>query len=290
MALRTDQFPAGEAAPQPPPDVSWLRQARERNGVTLEQIAQATKIRPAYLAALESGAVDALPAPFFIRGFVRAYAREAGLDPGQAADRYLEQIGAMTTADGEDVAAIVETAVGRTGVVGYDAHHAPLIESLHSERSPRLMLAAAAVGALIYIGPSNWNSWIPKLGASPAPRASAPVEAMPAPAPTPPAAPAPGAAPARLSAQAAGALQFEIAPQGDCWFSATADGSQSQSELLKAGDQRRIEARDALLLRVGDPAACAFSINGHAGRPLAAAGVPVTVRITKDNFKEFLGS
>jgi hypothetical protein len=59
---------------------------------------------------------------------------------------------------------------------------------------------------------------------------------------------------------------------------------------LNAGDRRRIEVRDALVLRVGDPAACAFSINGHAGRPLGAAGVPVTVRITKDNFKGFIGS
>jgi len=48
--------------------------------------------------------------------------------------------------------------------------------------------------------------------------------------------------------------------------------------------------RDALVLRVGDPGACAFSINGRAGRLLTTAGTPVTVRITKDNFKEFVSS
>jgi hypothetical protein len=60
--------------------------------------------------------------------------------------------------------------------------------------------------------------------------------------------------------------------------------------LLKAGDERKIEVRDALLLRVGDPAACAYSINGKAGKPLGTVGMPVTVRITKENSKEFLGS
>ena len=95
---------------------------------------------------------------------------------------------------------------------------------------------------------------------------------------------------AQLVEQATGPLQFEMKPQGDCWFSAAADGNESQSGLLKAGDQRRIEVREALVLRVGDPGACAFSIGGRAGRPLGAAGTPVTVRITKDNFKEYLGS
>ena len=39
-----------------------------------------------------------------------------------------------------------------------------------------------------------------------------------------------------------------------------------------------------------DPGACAFSINGRAGRALGSPGAPVTVRITKDNFRDFLSS
>jgi hypothetical protein len=45
--------------------------------------------------------------------------------------------------------------------------------------------------------------------------------------------------------------------------------------------------RDAVL-RIGDPAAFAFSVDGVAGRPLGPSGRPVTARITRDNYREFL--
>lgn len=287
MSLRNEQYPKVEPAPQTQPDVAWLREARERKGITLEHLANTTKICPKYLTAIEAGAVDKLPPAFFTRGFVKTYAKEVGLNPDQTADRYLQQIAPVAPDQGEDVAAIVETAVSRTGVIGFDAHHAPLINSLHPDRSNRLVLAAAAIGVVLYIGPFNWDGLASKVGAMgithPAPAVAAPV-----------ATPAPAAAvtPEPLAAAdvTGGALQFEIKPQGECWFSAAADGNQTQSELLKAGDQRPIEVRDALVLRVGDPGACSFSINGRTGRALGTPGAPVTVRITKDNFRDFLSS
>lgn len=265
-----------------------LREARERKGLTIEHLASTTKICPKFLKALEAGDVNQLPPTFFTRGFVKTYAKEIGLDPDQTADRYLEQIAPIAPANGEDVAAIVETAVARTGVIGFDAHHAPLIASLHPDRSSRLVLAAAALGAIIYIGPVNWDGWASKVGAmgmtQPAP---AVVATVATPAPAPEAAPESMTAPADVTG---GPLQFEIKPQGECWFSAAADGNQIRSELLKAGDQRPFEVRDALILRVGDPGACSFSINGRAGRALGNPGAPVTVTITKDNFRDFLSS
>jgi cytoskeleton protein RodZ len=287
MSLPTEQFPNDESVSPRQPDVAWLREARESKGLTLEHLANTTKIGLKHLAALEVGAVDKLPPTFFTRGFVKAYAKEVGLDPDRSADRYLDEVApGGRPGDSEDVAAIVETAVARTGVVGFENHHAPLISSSRPDRSARLILAAAMVGAVLYVGPFDWDGLTSNVGAT-AVAQSAPAEA-------PPATPAPAAdpAPAQLTAEVAtgGPLQFEMKPQGECWFSATADGNQSQSELLKAGDQRPIEVRDALVLRVGDPGACAFSINGRAGRALGSPGAPVTVRITKDNFREFLSS
>jgi transcriptional regulator with XRE-family HTH domain len=286
MSLPTEQFPNDESVSQRQPDVAWLREARESKGLTLELLANTTKISPKTLTAIEAGAADKLPPVFFTRGFVKAYAKEVGLDPDQTADRFLDEIApGARAADGEDVAAIVETAVARTGVVGFEKHHAPLLSAQRPDRSARLILAAASIGAVLYLGPFNWDRWTSNVGAS--------TVAQSAPADVPSTAPAPAAeaAPAQVVADVAGGpLQFEMKPQGECWFSATADGNQSRSELLKAGDLRPIEVRDALVLRVGDPGACAFSINGRTGRALGTPGAPVTVRITKDNFKEFLSS
>lgn len=58
-----------------------LRAARERQGLSLEDVAARTRVRPALLRALEEGRYDALPGPVYTRGFLKLYARAVGLDP-----------------------------------------------------------------------------------------------------------------------------------------------------------------------------------------------------------------
>ncbi|PKN57670.1 MAG: hypothetical protein CVU56_09590 [Deltaproteobacteria bacterium HGW-Deltaproteobacteria-14] len=58
-----------------------LRDARVARGMSVEDIAQVTKIPRASVAALEANALAALPALIFVKGFVRAYARAVGIDP-----------------------------------------------------------------------------------------------------------------------------------------------------------------------------------------------------------------
>ena len=67
------------------------RLARERRarGLTLQQIADSTKIGLRYLEALESEHFDRLPGGVFARGYVRAYASAVGLDPEATVEKYL---------------------------------------------------------------------------------------------------------------------------------------------------------------------------------------------------------
>ena len=51
-----------------------LRAAREARMLTIQQAADATKIRTDHIRALESGNYDAFPAPVYIRGSVKNYA------------------------------------------------------------------------------------------------------------------------------------------------------------------------------------------------------------------------
>jgi transcriptional regulator with XRE-family HTH domain len=67
-----------------------LRQARERRGISLRQIAASTKISIAALEALERNDASRLPGGIFSRAFVRSYAVEAGLDPDQTVREFLE--------------------------------------------------------------------------------------------------------------------------------------------------------------------------------------------------------
>jgi cytoskeleton protein RodZ len=67
---------------------AFLRDLRTRRGVSLEEIARKTRVAPRYLEALEADAYDDLPAPVFIRGFIRAYCQALGEPPEEALGAY----------------------------------------------------------------------------------------------------------------------------------------------------------------------------------------------------------
>ena len=66
-----------------------LRRVREARGLTLEAIADATKISKRYLEAIETEQFDALPALVYTRGFVQQLARQLKLDPTLVTRTYL---------------------------------------------------------------------------------------------------------------------------------------------------------------------------------------------------------
>ena len=51
----------------------YLRELRQRRGLSLEEMSRATRVASRYLECLESDRFSALPAPVFTRGFIRAY-------------------------------------------------------------------------------------------------------------------------------------------------------------------------------------------------------------------------
>ena len=65
-----------------------LRREREIRGISLKEIADATKISKRFLEALERNDHKTLPAPVFTRGFVREYARYVGLNAEEMVNRY----------------------------------------------------------------------------------------------------------------------------------------------------------------------------------------------------------
>src|SRR5260370_11334322 len=92
---------------------SKLRAARERRGLSLRQIVNATKISMITLEALERNDIKRLPGGIFSRAFVRSYALEVGLDPEQAIEEFMGQFphdsvtaGHPTTTQTEDHEAV----------------------------------------------------------------------------------------------------------------------------------------------------------------------------------------
>ena len=65
-----------------------LRDARLRKGLDFAELEQGTKIRAKYLRALEDENFDVLPAPTYVKGFLRTYADYLGLDGQLYVDEY----------------------------------------------------------------------------------------------------------------------------------------------------------------------------------------------------------
>jgi cytoskeleton protein RodZ len=67
---------------------TYLRELRARRGTSVEELGRVTRVGSRYLEALEADAHEALPAPVFTRGFIRAYCQAVGQSPDDALALY----------------------------------------------------------------------------------------------------------------------------------------------------------------------------------------------------------
>ena len=65
-----------------------LREAREAANITVDKVATSLLLDPETIEALEADAFDRLPAPTFVRGYLRGYARIVGLAAGPILELY----------------------------------------------------------------------------------------------------------------------------------------------------------------------------------------------------------
>ena len=68
-----------------------LKNIRRSKGASLDQIADITKVKKSYLEAIEREDMAAFPAPVFMKGFLKAYARALGLNPAEITEKYMAE-------------------------------------------------------------------------------------------------------------------------------------------------------------------------------------------------------
>lgn len=69
-----------------------LRKIREYLSLSQDEVARETKIGKDNLRSIEEEDVQTLPAPVYLKGFLKAYAKILGLDPYRIIEGYLEGI------------------------------------------------------------------------------------------------------------------------------------------------------------------------------------------------------
>jgi len=246
-----------------------LRRARERAHLSLADLAARTKIRVVLLEAIEREQFERLPAGLLTRGYLRAYAREVGLDPESIVRQYVAEFEPERLAPAPpsreephetewepDAAARTRWALVAPAV--------PLILAAiffaRVNRAPEMAPTAAADAAIAPTATTGQQQ----------------DEVVTADPPEPP--------PAPVSDR----LRLEIYPTAPTWVEATADGRGVVFELIDAGQRRVIEAEREIVLLIGDAAAFAYSINGIPGRNLGGPGQVREIQITRENADSFV--
>ena len=259
-----------------------LRQARERRGISLRQIAAATKISAAALDALERNDISKLPGGIFSRSFVRSYALEVGLDPDETIEQFVAQFPAAAPAPGH------AQAEQQQEEEEHDSNQQTAATFMRL-----VVISVPVVAGLLYLGTMSRLSVQPAVEPAAAAVSSGPT----APQSEPTTAAATPIAPPVAAGGTTGVgnppvdserLTVAVVATTRCWVSAIVDGDRVVAREFQTGERMAFEFGRSVVLTAGDAAAIAVTINGEEARPLGTAGQVVTVRVTPTNFKEYL--
>ena len=281
-----------------------LRREREMRGVSLEEIASATKISLRFLEAIEREDFKKLPGGIFGRSFIRSYAKYLGLDEERVSAEF-------------QLAASPQTDV--------DLHHMTANRSgVPSARTP--MLATLVAVAMLVAGYElfRYSRRTAEMPPPPIPT-TVPVTPVPATPPPPPAALNPNAAvrganpsasgltpgttpnaPARAAGGAVAAgqphlptapppvtkptrdsdLQLQIAATDRSWVAVDADGKTAlQGRVLNPGDVVNVTAQDAFDVTTGNAQGVILTLNGETLKPLGRHGEVKSLHLTREDLK-----
>jgi cytoskeleton protein RodZ len=245
-----------------PPVVDFgtrMKRAREARGVSLRQIATATKISVGALEALERNDISRLPGGIFSRAFVRSYATEIGLDPEDTIREFLTQFPHDSVTAGsphvpqEDHAAIESDRESAATAVTLIAISVPL------------------VAAILYF--TLWR------GSRPASDGSAPAAVANHTQPV-----APGVA------SGVEPLMFEVVARSPVRVQIEIDGVRREDRDVATGERLLFQAVREMRLNMSDAAAVQLTINRQPAVPLGARGEQKTVQIGRQNYGAFLAS
>ncbi|MEX2270884.1 MAG: helix-turn-helix domain-containing protein [Vicinamibacterales bacterium] len=262
-----------------------LRSARERKGVSLRHIANATKISMSALEALERNDFDRLPGGIFSRSFVRAYADEVGLDPDQTVADFLKEAGQTFEPP---------PAIAQEDTPLLPEHADPALEFRQSWKPSRMFGLGPWTAIVLLVGVIV--VFLTVRGMDRAAPAAAPPAVAGAPA-QPQQAAQPGAGQATAAPNPTGPIpdlnpgqpmRLVLTPSANCWVELTVDGTLRVSRVMAAGERETHDIQEGALLQVGDAAAMTFTINGRASKPIGDSGQVETLRISRTNFKDFI--
>ena len=272
---------------------SYLRQLRQQRGVSLEEIARATRVAHRYLEAVESENHALLPAPVFTRGFIRAYCQALGVAPDEALAQYAESLGGGSESDSAHAAGAAAP-IAQAGEVVRRGRGAVLVSFV------LLVVLGLALFALTLVLQSGREAREPARASALATQPAPPDPVAPEPAhPLPPLATAPSvetlakpsAAPATPGAPGAGptmANEVRAAVGGvtspyrlvartseTTWLRVRTEDGRVSEETIPPGQSREWASNRPFVLTIGNAGGIALELNGRTLPRLGQSGAVI---------------
>lgn len=233
-----------------------LKRERELRGISLKEISSATKIHIKFLQALEDDRLEVMPSKFFTKAVLRSYAKFVGLEEDSVLNRYYEMSLLQSQAQQAEIP---------------ERKAPPLV------RKKGWMISVILVVPLILAIFFLQKKYIEES------RDSAIKEGTPVltPLPTPQL--------VYIFILEQKELTFEISFLEETWIQVFADGELIVDGIKWPGDKAVINARQELLIHLGNAGGITYSLNNKKGKPLGRRGTVIkNIRITLENYQKFL--
>jgi transcriptional regulator with XRE-family HTH domain len=239
-----------------------LRLARENKGLSVRQVAEATKLSVRQIELLEKGSLSGLPDGIYRRSIVKAVAREVGLNPDQLLTEFMALNPDHLQAAPSVVMAEPKAATSFNKALTLVSAALPMLAGV-------LYFALPMTRAMVSDAPKPTAQErrldairaevVPVGGFSETPVASRPVPVV-----------------------------VTLTISSRCQLRVVADGHEIVGRTMEQGETLPIELGEELLLLGDNASAVQFSINGQAGRLLGEPGDVLSARIGRDDYQDFL--
>jgi cytoskeletal protein RodZ len=231
---------------------SQLKQRREAQDLSLEQLAARTLVSKRMLVAIEHATVEHLPEPVYIQGFIRRYADALGMSGAEFASAFPAEVSLMT-------------------------HHRPVSQhfSIQAQLRPLhlyclyLVLVGSAVSGLSYVLSRTSSPIViapPQATVAPASPLTAPILSGPS-----AVAAAPSSQPTSEAAQQK-SVQVALKFTDQSWIRVMTDGKMNFEGVLPQGTQRLWTADTQIVVRAGNAGGVIVSLNNGQAKPLGMPG------------------
>lgn len=126
-----------------------LKDKREENGLSIDEVAEDLKMRPSQISSIEEGKMEDFKDVFYLKYFIRDYAKYLGLDGEKMLDEFNEYLFDMTSKIPTD---LIEEAKKEKGESSDEQASPYTIEKNNKFTTPKILIGLGIIIILIILG------------------------------------------------------------------------------------------------------------------------------------------